>query len=197
MSKNEVANIDLQLRTEKAEIYVDKIANNIEELGRVIESVSDAISKLFSSVQTEADILATELGQIAEPIIKLSESLNAVAESDFSALVTELTNLKSALNDIFVQMGDQQAQDLATSIGSYLFAAAQLGWDVYDKLSEKKAKSNGNRKGGIKVKVRKKSSNSKTTSSKASASGIAAGGFSIKRGVYIKKTCRFSEGLLS
>ena len=176
MKTNEVVIIELQLSTDQIETSINKIGNSLAGLKETIASVGNEFSDIFSTIQMNADILAASMEQMATPITDLAKSLNEVAESDFSALVTELGKLKGALVDIYGQMENQQAQDLATSIGAYAFSAAELGWNIYSKLSEKDTNSKGSSKGGIKVKVRKKGSDDKSTGGKSDCLGIAAGG---------------------
>ena len=138
--------------------------------------MQNVFSDTFSILQMNADTLTSSMEQISRPIAELAKSLDAVAESDFSILVAELFELKSVLTDIQSQMGEQQTQDLIAEIVSDGIDIAQLGWDIYDKLSKDNANSKGGNKGRIKVKVRKKGSDEIVTRRKSSVSGIAAGG---------------------
>lgn len=178
MKSKEIVKLELQLGAEQTETSLDKVASSITGLGNTIASVGSEISKLFETVQINADMLVANVQQIAAPIDQLSKSLNVMAALDFNSLITELNELKEVLNRIFEQMEEQQTQDLATSVGSYAFSAAELGRDISKDMRDKKSKSADNSKGGIKVKVRKKG-----TDSISSASGITAGGIGAAMGL--------------
>ena len=178
MKNKEVVKLELQLGTEQAEISLDKVANSITGLRNTIASAGSEISKLFETVQINADVFIANVQQIAAPIDQLSESLNMLAALDFNSLITQLNDLQEVLNRIFEQMEEQQAQDLMLESISSSVDAAQLGWDIYKKVGSKKTKSTYNSKGGIKVKVRKKGADSKS-----GASGITAGGIGAAMGL--------------
>ena len=176
MKTNEVVIVELQLSTDQIETSINKIGNILVGLKETIASVENAFSNTFSTIQVTADVLASSMEQIATPIAELAKSLDAVAESDFSVLVTELVKLKDALAGIHAQMEKQQTQDLGTEIVSDVIGVADLGWNIYEKLSKDNTNSKGRSKGGIKVKVRKKGSGDKNTGGKSNGLGIAAGG---------------------
>lgn len=181
MNQSEIATINMQIDTEEVEISAEEVSKALTGLKEIAENICTKISDTFSVALDAIEIFKSSVD-------KLSESVQSVTGENFSGVLTELSEISTTLDSILAEL---QTPDW--------LGGASLVLDTLNtiEVNKPKRKARKNKEGGIKVKVRKKSSNSKTTSSKASASGIAAGGFSIKRGVYIKKTCRFSAGLLS
>ena len=176
MKNSEVINLKVQLHIDQVETSINRISNGIVGLQETISSVGSQLSNVFHAIQMSTDMLTASMRQMAEPIIELASGLKLMAESDIGALISELIELNHILNDTFEQQEKHQIQDLVSDYVSSGVNAAQLGLDIYKLIDEKNTKSKGGNKPGIKVKVRKKGTNSKTASSKSSVSGIAAGG---------------------
>ena len=183
MENNEVISLELQLRTDRVEAGINKVSDGIVGLQATISSVGNQLADVFYTIQVNADMLTASIRKMEKPIANLASALKLVADSDVGVLTSELTNLNHILNDTFEQQQKHHIEDLVSDYVSSGVDAAQLGVDIYNLLNEKKKKSKGGNKGGIKVKVRKKGSGDKATGSESNGLGIAAGGIGTAMGL--------------
>ena len=150
----------MQIDTEEVEISAEEVSKALTGLKEIAENICTKISDTFSAALDAIEIFKSSVD-------KLSESVQSVTGENFSGVLTELSEISTTLDSILAEL---QTPDW--------LGGASLVLDTLNtiEVNKPKRKARKNKEGGIKVKVRKKSSNSKTTSSKASASGIAAGG---------------------
>ena len=160
MNQSEIATINMQIDTEEVEISAEEVSKALTGLKEIAENICTKISDTFSVALDAIEIFKSSVD-------KLSESVQSVTGENFSGVLTELSEISTTLDSILAEL---QTPDW--------LGGASLVLDTLNtiEVNKPKRKARKNKEGGIKVKVRKKSSNSKTTSSKASASGIAAGG---------------------